>query len=84
MVLVTYRELLLKPYLTRLNIDMIWFNPFYVSPQNDNGYDISDYYAIDPKFGTMADFEELVRRLSAHNIGVMLDTVLNHCSTEHK
>lgn len=47
MVLVTYRELLLKPYLTRLNIDMIWFNPFYVSPQNDNGYDISDYYAID-------------------------------------
>lgn len=45
------------PYLTRLNIDMIWFNPFYVSPQNDNGYDISDYYAIDPKFGTMADFE---------------------------
>ena len=72
------------PYLTRLNIDMIWFNPFYVSPQNDNGYDISDYYAIDPKFGTMADFEELVRRLSAHNIGVMLDMVLNHCSTEHE
>src|SRR5699024_1769239 len=45
-------------YLKKLNIDMIWFNPFYVSPQNDNGYDIADYYKIDERFGTMEDFEE--------------------------
>lgn len=50
-------------YLKKLNIDMIWFNPFFVSPQNDNGYDIADYYKIDPRFGTMADFEELVAKL---------------------
>ncbi|MBD5068899.1 MAG: alpha,alpha-phosphotrehalase [Lactobacillus sp.] len=72
------------PYLAKLNIDMIWFNPFYVSPQNDNGYDIADYRQIDPRFGTMADFEELVAKLKAVNIEVMLDMVLNHCSTEHE
>lgn len=71
------------PYLKKLNIDMIWFNPFFVSPQNDNGYDIADYYAIDPLFGTMADFEELVKKLAQNHIGVMLDMVLNHCSTSH-
>ncbi len=62
---------------------MIWFNPFFVSPQNDNGYDIADYRNIDPRFGTMADFEELVAKLKAINIDVMLDMVLNHTSTEH-
>ena len=62
---------------------MIWFNPFFVSPQNDNGYDIADYYNIDPRFGTMADFEELVKKLKEINVGVMLDMVLNHCSTEN-
>ncbi|MFC6181288.1 alpha,alpha-phosphotrehalase [Lactiplantibacillus daowaiensis] len=72
------------PYLTRLNIDMIWFNPFFVSPQHDNGYDIEDYYQIDPRFGTMADFEELVRQLHAVNIDVMLDMVFNHTSTQHE
>lgn len=71
-------------YLKKLNIDMIWFNPFFVSPQNDNGYDIADYYKIDPRFGTMADFEELVAKLKENNIGVMLDMVLNHCSTENE
>lgn len=71
-------------YLKKLNIDMIWFNPFFVSPQNDNGYDIADYYHIDPMFGTMADFEELVAKLKANGIGVMLDMVLNHTSTEHE
>lgn len=71
-------------YLKKLNIDMIWFNPFYVSPQNDNGYDIADYYKIDERFGTMEDFEEMVAKLKEANIGVMLDMVLNHCSTEHK
>lgn len=72
------------PYIEKLNIDMIWFNPFYVSPQNDNGYDIADYYNIDPHFGTMEDFEELVAKLKEINVGVMLDMVLNHCSTEHE
>lgn len=70
-------------YLKHLNVDMIWFNPFFVSPQNDNGYDIADYRNIDPRFGTMADFEELVAKLKAINIDVMLDVVLNHTSTEH-
>ena len=72
------------PYIAKLNIDIIWFNPFFVSPQNDNGYDIADYYQIDPRFGTMADFEELVAKLKEINVGVMLDMVLNHCSTEHE
>lgn len=72
------------PYIVKLNIDMIWFNPFFVSPQNDNGYDIADYYKVDPKFGTMADFEELATKLKAHHIGIMLDMVLNHTSTQHK
>ncbi|KRL03544.1 alpha,alpha-phosphotrehalase [Liquorilactobacillus capillatus] len=71
-------------YLARLNINMIWFNPFFVSPQNDNGYDIADYYQIDPKFGTMDDFKELVAALKKIHVGVMLDMVLNHCSTEHE
>lgn len=71
-------------YLKKLNIDMIWFNPFYVSPQNDNGYNIADYYKIDKCFGTMEDFEEMVAKLKEANIGVMLDMVLNHCSTEHE
>ncbi|KRM31854.1 treC protein [Agrilactobacillus composti DSM 18527 = JCM 14202] len=69
------------PYLAKLHIDMIWFNPFFVSPQKDNGYDIADYYAVDPMFGTMADFDQLVTALKSANIEVMLDMVLNHVST---
>ncbi|GAB5054806.1 alpha,alpha-phosphotrehalase [Pediococcus parvulus] len=71
-------------YLKKLNIDMIWFNPFFVSPQNDNGYDIADYYKVDPTFGTMADFEELAAKLKEAHIGIMLDMVLNHTSTDHE
>lgn len=71
-------------YLKRLNVDLIWFNPFFVSPQNDNGYDVADYRRIDPRFGTMADFEELVAKLKEAGIGVMLDMVFNHCSTKHE
>lgn len=71
-------------YIKKLNVDMIWFNPFYVSPQNDNGYDIANYREIDPLFGTMADFEELQAKLADIGVGVMLDIVLNHCSTEHE
>ncbi|MFT9051114.1 alpha,alpha-phosphotrehalase [Liquorilactobacillus nagelii] len=72
------------PYIAKLNVDMIWFNPFFVSPQNDNGYDIADYYQIDERFGTMADFEQLVAELKKINVGVMLDMVFNHCSTQHE
>ncbi len=72
------------PYIASLGVDMVWFNPFFPSPQRDNGYDVSDYYGIDPAMGTMADFEELVAALGAHGIGVMLDMVLNHTSTEHE
>lgn len=72
------------PYLAKLHVDMIWFNPFFVSPQYDNGYDIANYYQIDPVFGTMDDFEELVQKLKAQHIEVMLDMVLNHVSTDHE
>ena len=72
------------PYLAKLGVDMIWLNPFYPSPQRDNGYDISDYMAVDPLFGDMADFEEMVRVGKEHKIDFMLDMVLNHCSTEHE
>ena len=72
------------PYLAKLGVDMVWLNPFYPSPQRDNGYDISDYMAVDPLFGNMADFEEMVRVGKEHKIDFMLDMVLNHCSTEHE
>lgn len=71
-------------YLKELGIDYIWLTPFYTSPQKDNGYDIEDYYKIDPTFGTMDDFETLVRECAKRNIDIMLDMVLNHTSTEHK
>ncbi|VLG89197.1 alpha,alpha-phosphotrehalase [Streptococcus pneumoniae] len=72
------------PYLAKLGVDMVWLNPFYPSPQRDNGYDISDYMAVDPFFGDMADFEEMVCVGKEHKIDFMLDMVLNHCSTEHE
>ena len=72
------------PYLAELGVDMVWLNPFYPSPQRDNGYDISDYTAVNPVFGDMADFEEMVRVGKEHKIDFMLDMVLNHCSTEHE
>ncbi|MCW6680314.1 alpha,alpha-phosphotrehalase [Aerococcaceae bacterium NML130460] len=71
-------------YLAQLGIDMIWLNPFYPSPQNDNGYDVSNYCAIDPLFGTMPDFERLVKEAAKRGIGIMLDMVFNHTSTEHE
>lgn len=72
------------PYLRELGIDMIWLNPFYPSPQRDNGYDISDYTAVNPDFGTMEDFEEMVAVGQKLGIEFMLDMVLNHCSTDHE
>lgn len=72
------------PYITSLGVDMVWFNPFFISPQNDNGYDIADYYNIDPTMGSMADVEELIATLTAGGVGVMFDMVLNHVSIEHE
>ena len=72
------------PYIASLGVDYVWFNPFYPSPGHDNGYDISDYCAIDPAMGTMEDFEDLVAALGKRGIGVMLDMVLNHVSTDHE
>ncbi|WP_212935058.1 alpha,alpha-phosphotrehalase [Bacillus hominis] len=71
-------------YLKELGVDYIWLTPIYQSPQNDNGYDVSDYYCIDPSYGTMEEFEELLEEAKARNIEIMLDIVVNHSSTEHK
>lgn len=72
------------PYLKELGIDMVWLNPFYPSPQRDNGYDVADYTAVNSDFGTMADFEEMIAVGQSLGIEFMLDMVLNHCSTEHE
>lgn len=71
-------------YLSELGVDYIWSTPFFPSPQNDNGYDVSDYYKIDPRFGTMEDLEELIAKADEKGIGLMLDMVFNHTSTEHE
>ena len=59
-------------YLKTLGVDYIWMTPFYVSPQKDNGYDIADYYKIDPRYGTMEDFEELVKEAKSRNVDNIL------------
>lgn len=71
-------------YLKELGVDFLWITPFFISPQRDNGYDIADYRQIDPRFGTMEDFEELSREAKKRGIGIMLDMVFNHTSTEHQ
>ena len=72
------------PYLEKLGIDMIWLSPIYKSPQKDNGYDVADYTAINPMFGTMEDFDTLIKTAKAHGIEIMLDMVFNHVSIEHE
>ena len=71
-------------YLRDLGVDYLWLTPFFRSPLNDNGYDISDYLAIDPVFGSMADVEELIAQADRRGIGLMFDMVFNHTSTEHQ
>ena len=71
-------------YLERLGIDAIWLSPVCKSPQDDNGYDISDYQDIDPMFGTLEDMEELIAEAKRHNIRIIMDLVLNHSSDEHR
>ncbi|AHM64124.1 oligo-1,6-glucosidase [Paenibacillus polymyxa] len=70
-------------YLSELGIDVIWICPIYKSPNHDNGYDISDYYAIMDEFGTMEDFDELLHQAHERGIKIMMDLVLNHTSDEH-
>jgi alpha-glucosidase len=70
-------------YLADLGVDAIWLTPFYPSPLADGGYDVSDYRAVDPRLGTMADFDGLVKDAAGHGIRVIVDLVPNHCSSEH-
>lgn len=71
-------------YLQDLGVDYLWLTPVFPSPQNDNGYDVADYCAIDPRFGTMADMEELISQSEKRGLKVMLDMVFNHTSTFHE
>ncbi len=71
------------PYVQKLGVDYVWLTPIYESPMNDNGYDISDYYAINPDFGTKEDVEKLLTEAHKLGIKVMLDIVINHTSTSH-
>ena len=71
-------------YLQQLGIDILWLSPVYRSPFIDQGYDISDYYAIDPLFGTMEDMEELIAEGKKRGISIIMDLVVNHCSSHHE
>jgi len=70
-------------YLKTLGVDVIWLSPVYASPGDDNGYDISDYRAINPEFGTMEDFDELLKEAHGRKINIIMDLVVNHSSDEH-
>ncbi|QCB94218.1 glycoside hydrolase family 13 protein [Cellulomonas shaoxiangyii] len=70
-------------HLAELGVDVVWFSPLYRSPQDDNGYDISDYQDVDPLFGTLEDLDEVVDALHARGIKVVMDLVVNHTSDEH-
>ena len=71
-------------YLSYLGIDVIWLSPVYKSPNDDNGYDISDYQAIMDEFGTMEDFDELLAKAHEKGIKIVMDLVVNHTSDEHR
>lgn len=71
-------------YLQELGVDYIWLTPFFVSPQKDNGYDVADYRNINPMFGTMEDLEQLISQARERGMGIMLDMVFNHTSTQHE
>lgn len=72
------------PYLAQLGVDMVWLSPVYKSPNDDNGYDISDYRQIMDEFGTLADFDELMAVAQENDIKIMMDLVVNHTSDEHE
>jgi maltose alpha-D-glucosyltransferase / alpha-amylase len=70
-------------YLSGLGISTLWMMPFYPSPLGDDGYDITDYYAVDPRFGTLGDFVEMIRTADNLGIRVLVDLVMNHTSDQH-
>src|ERR1700681_3254059 len=70
-------------YIKSLGIDVVWLNPIYGSPNDDNGYDISDYRSIMKEFGTMQDFDELLKVMHARGLKLVMDLVVNHSSDEH-
>ncbi|GAB3647975.1 glycoside hydrolase family 13 protein [Glycomyces tarimensis] len=72
------------PYLAELGVDAIWLSPFYASPQKDAGYDVSDYRAIDPRFGTLDDFDAMLEAAHGAGIRLIVDLVPNHSSSEHE
>ncbi len=71
------------PYLHNLGVDAVWLSPFYVSPQADAGYDVADYRQVDPRFGTLQDFDTMLAEARAHNLKIIVDLVPNHTSDEH-
>src|SRR5699024_7047985 len=71
-------------YLKKLGVEVLWLTPIYESPQNDNGYDISNYYEIDPAYGVMADFDLLLQETHKRGLKLIVDIVINHTSTEHE
>ncbi len=70
-------------HLATLGVDLLWLTPVYPSPRRDNGYDVADYRAIDPAFGTLAEMDSLIAEAGARGMGIMMDIVANHTSTEH-
>lgn len=71
-------------YIKGLGVDLIWLSPVYPSPMKDNGYDISDYYSIDPAFGTMEEMDRLIAEAKKRDMGIIMDLVVNHSSDQHK
>jgi len=71
-------------YLKELGVDIVWLSPIYCSPLADQGYDISDYYNIDPRFGTMEDMDQLLAEAKKRDMHIVMDLVVNHCSDEHE
>ena len=71
-------------YLKDLGVDIVWLSPIYKSPLADEGYDIADYYSIDPRFGTMEDMERLIEEAKKRDMYILMDLVVNHCSDEHE
>ena len=71
-------------YLKELGVDIVWISPIYSSPFADQGYDISDYYQIDPCFGTMDDMDHLLKEAKKRDMYILMDLVVNHCSDEHE
>ena len=71
------------PYIASLGVDAIWISPFFTSPMKDFGYDVSDYCNVDPMFGKLADFDEMIATAHDHGVKVMIDLVLSHSSDQH-